>query len=141
MSSQGLRLPAAGAWAILTRMMPPRLVTPSDLKRRGLPSALLPAAAAGLLALAAVLAERTFLAPAAHPTPPASSTAPAEGPLAAAPPETSRAKPADYERAVDLYAAGRLRESLAILKTMPDDRHVTRARTRIETELKGRRKR
>ncbi len=108
----------------------PYRVTPSDLKPARVRRSLAPVVAAAILALAVVLSERAPDAPA----PPVLLTEPAPArPL----PMASRKDQGDYERAVDLYAEGRLRDSVAILEKLPDSPSAKRALARIRAELKS----
>lgn len=123
-------------------MAKPYLVTQSDLKtsrvRRffGLAVRSTPlrtAVVAAFLAFAAVLTEPAPEAPA----PPVLLER--QAPPRARPPATRQARVA-YERAVDLYAQGRLRDSVAILETLPGDPAATRALTRIRADLASQRR-
>jgi hypothetical protein len=119
-------------------MTRPHLVTPSDLKAARVPRSLAPAVAAALLALAVLVTERASDAPAppvllAEPAPPRTPSP------AASQPQADRKTQDAYERAVDLYAAGRLRDSAAILEKLPDTPAAQRALARIRAELKSQR--
>ena len=110
------------------------LVRPSRRKAARLFRSLGPAAAAAFLGLAVVLTERAPEEP-APPEPTVTLARPAPPPALA---PASRKVQADYERAVDLYAKGRLRDSVAILERFPDDPSAARALRRIRAELAAR---
>ncbi|TBR18900.1 hypothetical protein EPO15_14845 [bacterium] len=86
------------------------------------------AAAAALLVLAVVITER----PPEPPAPPVSLVRQASRPVRA--PAVRKVRE-DYERAVDLYAQGRLRDSVVVLERHPDDPSAKRALARIRAEL------
>lgn len=111
----------------------PRLVRPSDLKVSRLRRSFAPASAAAFLVLAVVIASR----PPAPPAPPVILERPAPPP--ALPPAVRKIQ-ADYERAVDLYAKGRLRDSVTILERHPDHPSAQRALARIRAELAARKR-
>lgn len=112
-------------------MTKPYLVTPSDLKPARVRRSLAPIVAAAFLALAVVLSERAPDAPA---PPVRLSETPKSAPLRVLPGPSRKAQAA-YERAVDLYAKGRLQDSVAILEKLPDSPAAKRALSRIRAEL------